>query len=148
VTRLLRPLQHFAEIQQKHGRNPDSNDLTLLTESHDLLLHIYRNCPGLLLNVIPVLEENLRVAEEVPLRQLSTRTLGIMFGERPVVGTGVADIPRAFPSAWRAWLGRKVDKNVGVRLVWVEAAKGILVNHPELRKEVEGAFRSSWLPIS
>jgi sister-chromatid-cohesion protein PDS5 len=63
-----------------------------------------------------------------------------MFGERPVVGTGVADIPRAFPSTWRAWLGRKVDKNVGVRLAWVEAAKGILVNHPELGKEVEGKF--------
>jgi sister-chromatid-cohesion protein PDS5 len=108
-----------------------------MTESHDLLLAIYRNCPGLLLNIIPVLEENLKVADEVPLRQLTTRTLGKMFGERPVVGTGVADIARAFPSTWRAWLGRKVDKNVGVRLAWVESAKGILANHPELRKDLE-----------
>jgi sister-chromatid-cohesion protein PDS5 len=89
------------------------------------------------LNIIPVLEENLRVAEEIPLRQLTTATLGKMFGERPVVGTGVADIVRAFPSTWRAWLGRKVDKVIGVRLAWVEAAKGILINHPELRNDLE-----------
>lgn len=127
----------MAEIQLKHGKDPDQADLKVLTESHALLLTMYRHCPGLLLSVVPLLEENLRAADEVPLRQLSTRTLGTMFGERPVVGTGVADIATAYPSAWRAWLGRKVDKALPVRLAWVEASKGILVNHPELRKELE-----------
>ena len=90
------------------------------------------------MSVMPLLEENLRVADEVPLRQLSTRTLGTIFGERPVVGGLVADMAKAFPGAWRAWLGRKVDKALQVRLAWVETSQGILQNHPEIRKEMEG----------
>lgn len=115
-----------------------------MSNSHDLLLTIYRHCPGLLLNVIPMLEENLRVADEVNLRQLTTKTLGTMFGERPMVGAGVADIARAYPSAWRSWLGRKVDKAILVRLAWVDAAKGILTSHPELHKALESE-RSAYL---
>ncbi|ORY30387.1 armadillo-type protein [Naematelia encephala] len=136
--RLQRPIySHFAEIQVKHGRDPSPQDLKALVESHSLLLTIYRNCPGLLLNVVPLLEENLKAADEIPLRQLSTRTLGRMFGERPTVGTGTADVAKAYPSAWRAWLGRKVDKALAVRLAWVESSRSILTNHPELRKELE-----------
>ncbi|RXK35355.1 hypothetical protein M231_07377 [Tremella mesenterica] len=139
--KLYRPVYaHFAEIQTSHGRNPDSNDLKILTESHILLLNIYSHCPALLLNVIPLLEENLKVADEIPLRQLSTKTLGTMFGERPVVGAGVADVAKAYPAAWRAWLGRRVDKALVVRLAWVEAARGVLAKNPELRKEMEEAL--------
>lgn len=130
--------QHFSEIQLQHGRDPDASDLEILKSSHQLMLQIYRFCPGLLLSVIPLLEENLRAADEVPLREQSTRTLGTMFGERPVVGGGVADLAKAYPGAWRAWVGRKVDKSLSVRVAWVDAAKGILGNHPELRKELEG----------
>ena len=89
------------------------------------------------MNVVPVLEENLKAADEIPLRQLSTRTLGRMFGERPVVGGGTADLARAYPATWRAWTGRRLDKATPVRLAWVEASKGILTNHPEIRKELE-----------
>ena len=84
-----------------------------------------------------MLEENLKAADEVNLRQLTTKTLGTMFGERPIVGTGVAELAKAYPSTWRAWLGRKVDKAIVVRLAWVEASRGILVNHPELYKSLE-----------
>lgn len=66
-----------------------------------------------------------------------------MFGERPVVGTGRADLAKAYPSAWRSWLGRKVDKALSVRLAWVESTRGILCNHPELRRELEGELMSS-----
>lgn len=85
-----------------------------------------------------MLEENLKAADEVGLRQLTTKTLGTMFGERPTVGAGVADIAKAYPSTWRAWLGRKVDKSILVRLAWVETTRGILVNQPELHKALEG----------
>ena len=129
--------QHFSEIQLKHGRSPSQEDFKILTTSHKLLLTIYRNAPGLLLNVVPVLEENLRAADEIPLRQLSTKTLGKMFGERPVVGAGTADLARAYPSAWRAWLGRRLDKATAVRLSWVESSRIVLANHPELRQELE-----------
>lgn len=98
--------------------------------------------------VIPVLEENLRAADEPFLRELSTKTLGTMFGERPVVGTGRADLAKAYPSTWRAWLGRKVDKTLGVRLAWVACARGILVSHPELRRDLEGTTPGGKLLIS
>lgn len=136
-------LQHFSAIQFEHGRNPSQEDLKALSDSHTLLLNIFRFSPGLLLNVVPLLETNLKAADEVPLRQLSTRTLGRMFGERPVVGTGRADLAKAYPSAWRAWLGRKVDKALSVRLSWVESTRGILCNHPELRRELEGELSIS-----
>ncbi|KAL7420002.1 Sister chromatid cohesion protein pds5 [Cryptotrichosporon argae] len=128
---------HVSEIQIERGRDPSQEDLKALSESHALLLSFFRYAPGLLLNVVPLLEENLRAADEVPLRQLSTKTLGAMFGERPVVSSGMFDVARSYPSTWRAWLGRKVDKALPVRLAWVEAAKGILTNHPEIRQELE-----------
>ena len=130
--------QHFSEIQIAHGRSTATADPKVLSDSHDLLLSMYRYSPALLLNVVPLLEENLKAADEAGLRQLSTKTLGTMFGERPAVGTSVADLAKAYPSTWRAWLGRKVDKAVIVRLAWVEASRGILVNHPELHKALEG----------
>lgn len=129
--------KHFSGIQLAHGRNPSTDDLRALADSHVLLINIFRSSPGLLLTVVPLLEQNLKAADEIPLRQLSTRTLGRMFGERPIVGTGRADLAKAYPSAWRAWLGRKVDKALNVRLAWVESTRGILCNHPELRTELE-----------
>jgi sister-chromatid-cohesion protein PDS5 len=136
--RFLADKQHFSAIQLEHGRNPNHDDLKALTDSHTLLLNMFRFSPGLLIIVVPLLEANLKAADEVPLRALSTRSLGKMFGERPVVGTGRADLAKAYPSAWRAWLGRKVDKHITVRLAWVESTRGILCNHPELRRELEG----------
>ncbi|WWD21518.1 hypothetical protein CI109_106004 [Kwoniella shandongensis] len=132
--RLKRPIYaHFSEIQLAHGRDPSTNDFKILTESHELLLTINRFCPDLLLNVVPLLEENLKAADEIPLRQLSVKTLGAMFSHRP----GTEDPAKKYPSAWRAWIGRKLDKALPVRLAWVEGAKGILSNHPELRRELE-----------
>ncbi|BEI99615.1 hypothetical protein CcaverHIS631_0406580 [Cutaneotrichosporon cavernicola] len=134
-------LAHFSDIQMTHGRDPSPTDLQTLKESHELVLTMFRNAPSLLVNVIPVLEENLRAVEEVPLRQLSTETLGTMFGERPIIGKGVESfvvlIAKAYPATWRAWLGRKVDKALAVRLAWVQATGKIIANQPDLRGEVE-----------
>lgn len=104
------------------------------------MITIYRYCPNLLINVVPLLEENLKVADEVQLRQLSTKTLGTMFGMRPVVGGGVADLAKTATAAWRSWLGRKVDKALPVRMAWVEAAGVILANQPDLRGQMEGVL--------
>ncbi|WWD07643.1 hypothetical protein V865_005744 [Kwoniella europaea PYCC6329] len=133
--RLKRPIYaHFSEIQASHGRDPSNNDMKIITESHELLLTIYKFCPDLLLNVVPLLEDNLKVRDEDKLRQLSVKTLGAIFAQRP----GAEDPARKYPSAWRAWLGRKVDKALPVRLAWVEATKEVLVNHPEVRLELQG----------
>lgn len=141
-------IQHFSEIQLSHGRDPSPSDLKTLTESHEVILTIFRHAPNLLLNVVPLLEENLRAADETPLRQLTTQTLGTMFGERPVVKAGVVDLARAYPATWRAWLGRRLDKAVSVRVVWIEAARDILVSHPELRKELEREWMGRRTPAN
>lgn len=104
---------------------------------------MHKHCPGLLDGFIAQLEENLRAADEVPLRQLSTRTLGTMFGTRPVVGGRAKDLAEAYPGAWTAWLGRKVDKALPVRLAWVESARGVLVGQPDLRKIMESEYTTS-----
>ncbi|WWC86884.1 uncharacterized protein L201_001763 [Kwoniella dendrophila CBS 6074] len=132
--KLKRPIYaHFSEIQSTHGRDSSQNDLQILEESHKLLLTIYKFCPDLLLNVVPLLEDNLRVSEETSLRQLSVKTLGSIFSQRP----GAEDPSKRFPSAWRSWLSRRIDKNTNVRLTWIEGTKGVFTNHPEVRAELQ-----------
>lgn len=90
------------------------------------------------------MEENLKAADEVPLRQLSTHTLGHLFAQR----AGSDDPAKRYPSTWRAWLLKKTDKAVQVRLSWVETTQQILVAHPEVRRELEGiSFMFSGLVI-
>ncbi|XAO21334.1 hypothetical protein I312_100083 [Cryptococcus bacillisporus CA1280] len=135
--KLKRPFYaHFSEIQLAHGRDPSPNDLKILSQSHDLLLTINRFCPDTLLNTVPLLEENLKAADEIPLRQLSTRTLGHLFAQR----AGADDPAKRYPSTWRAWLLKKTDKAVQVRLSWVETTLQILIAHPEVRRELEDAM--------
>ncbi|KAK4687777.1 sister chromatid cohesion protein PDS5, partial [Tremellales sp. Uapishka_1] len=128
-------LAHYSEVQLNHGRDPSPADLKILAEAHTLLLTMYRHCPALLLNVIPLLEDNLRAVDEIPLRQMSVRTLGAIFGER--TKAGATDFARAYPSAWKAWLGRRLDKALLVRLAWVEASRDILIHHPDLRQDLQ-----------
>nr|XP_019008459.1 uncharacterized protein I206_07018 [Kwoniella pini CBS 10737]OCF47240.1 hypothetical protein I206_07018 [Kwoniella pini CBS 10737] len=136
--KLKRPIYaHFSEIQANHGRDPSPDDIKALTESHALLITIYKFCPDLLLNVIPLLEDNLKVSDELIIRQLSVKTLGRLFAQR----AGSEDPSKKYPSTWRAWLGRRVDKAFNVRLTWVEGTKGVLTNHPEVREELQSSLR-------
>ncbi|KAK1921574.1 armadillo-type protein [Papiliotrema laurentii] len=141
ANRLQRPIYaHFAELQIAHGRNPTSEDMKAMADSHALMLTIWRYSPNVLLLVIPQLEENLRAADQAEIRNLTTRTLASMFGYRPRVGMTVAELAKAYPNTWKSWLGRKVDKSVQVRLTWVESSLEILANVPDLRKDLEGAL--------
>lgn len=72
--------------------------------------------------------------EDVPLRTMATQVLGEMFGD----GKAGSDLARKYPTTWNMWLMRKNDKVVGVRLALVEAARGLIVNLPELREQIEG----------
>lgn len=116
-----------------------------ITDSHALLLTIWNFSPNLLPMVIPTLEENLRVADQVEMRNLTTRTLARMFGCRPRVGMTVAELAKAYPATWKAWLGRQLDKSVQVRLTWAESSIEILANVPDLRSQMEG--ESHWFLI-
>lgn len=125
--------QYFTEVIVAASKEDDADErLESLNTAHSLIVQINRSVPALLLNVIPQMEEELR-AEEVQLRTLATQVLGQMFAEKPAKsGGGGGDLARKYPNTWRAWLGRSKDRSSSLRVVWVEAMKALLINHPEL----------------
>jgi sister-chromatid-cohesion protein PDS5 len=56
---------------------------------------------------------------------------------------GGMDLVRKYPSTWTAWLNRKADVAVAVRLKCVEATPGLITNLPEYRETVAGAFQQT-----
>lgn len=109
--------------------------------AHDLIKRLNSACQALLHNVVPQLEEELRVQEN-QIRIIATQTLGEMFADK-----GGGDLVRKYPSTWSAWLARKNDQAVVVRQAFVETAKGVLVNMtlPEPRQQVGDALQSKLL---
>lgn len=103
--------------------------------AHQLVQQINRSVPELLLNVIPLLEQELS-AEQPEYRLLATETLGGMFGEK--IGQG--DLGKKYPQTWKKWTSRNVDKYVKVRIAVAEALGTIWKEHPELGEEIEGQF--------
>lgn len=103
--------------------------------AHTLIKRLNRAVPALLHNVVPQLEEELRV-QDVQIRVMATQTLSEMFAD---VKSG-AEFVKKYPTTWNSWLARKNDQGLPVRLAFVEGAKGVLVNMtpPEPREELEG----------
>lgn len=101
--------------------------------AHELIKALSRDCPSLLLNVVPQLEEELKV-DRLAMRALATEALGEMFGDQK---TGL-ELAKKYQTAWQAWLQRRNDKAAPVRLAFVEGTPGIIINHAELRSEIEG----------
>ncbi|OCH91293.1 hypothetical protein OBBRIDRAFT_792457 [Obba rivulosa] len=122
--------QYFTDIIVLHSRDEEFEEVR---KAHDLIKQLNRSCPSLLHNVVPQLEEELRV-EENQIRVMATQVLGEMFADK-----GGADFMKKYPTTWNVWLLRKNDKASVVRLTFVEAAKGVLVNLPdsEVRDAIE-----------
>lgn len=96
---------------------PSREDLQDLHKAHILAKELWKACPNVLQNVIPLLEQEL-MAENSELRELSTETIGEM------VLTG--NFAQQAPATWKVWMGRVNDKSPVVRAKWVEAAVKIL----------------------
>lgn len=126
--------QYFTDIIVQHSEEEEMDDIK---RAHDLIQKLNRACPALLHNVIPQLEEELRL-EDIGLRSLATRVLGEMYADK-----GGVDLVRKYPTTWSQWLMRKNDKSSIVRLTLMETAKDILINLPEKRSEVEGELRGN-----
>lgn len=118
-------------------QSDDEEEVERIRTAHDLIKAINRDCSALLLNVVPQLEEELRV-DRSNMRMLATQALGDMFGEAK---TGV-ELSRKYPTAWQAWLQRKNDKAPPVRLAFVETTKELITNHAEFRHDIEGQNES------
>ena len=123
--------QYFTDVIIDRAREEEYDEVKT---AHDLIQQLNRACPSLLHNVVPQLEEELRV-EQIQLRLMATQTLGEMYADKHGM-----ELVQKYPSTWTQWPGRKNDKNSSVRLTWAETMKGVVVNLPEMRKEVEEAL--------
>ncbi|CDO77959.1 hypothetical protein BN946_scf184971.g9 [Trametes cinnabarina] len=128
--------QYFTDIIVDQAREERYDEVQT---AHNLIQQLNRACPSLLHNVVPQLEEELRV-EQLQLRVMATQTLGEMFADKHGY-----DLVTKYQSTWVQWLARRNDKNVTVRLMWVEAMKGVVVNLPEMRKDIEAALANKVL---
>ena len=61
-----------------------------------------------------------------------------MFGEK--IGQG--DLASKYPGTWRAWLNRRLDKLVVVRIALAESLKKVWAEHAELGADIEGISKS------
>ncbi|KAI0824810.1 armadillo-type protein [Trametes gibbosa] len=123
--------QYFTDIIVDQAREERYEEVQ---SAHTLIVQLNRACPSLLHNVVPQLEEELRV-EQLQLRVMATQTLGQMFSDKHGM-----DLVQKYPSTWAQWLARRNDKNVTIRLEWVGTMKGIITNLPDMRKETEEAL--------
>ena len=123
--------QYFTDNIVNHAKDEQFDEIA---RCHELIKRLNAACPALLHNVVPQLEEELRV-DEPEIRALATQVLSEMFADPN------SDLEKKYPSTWSLWLLKKNDKAVQVRLAFVEGCKGLLLHHrAELRQAIEGAL--------
>ncbi|QRV81905.1 sister chromatid cohesion protein [Ceratobasidium sp. AG-Ba] len=135
--------QYFSDILLQHSSGDqssiDTEDMDELHQAHKLVQRLAHAVPSILLNVIPQLEEELRVTDQ-SIRSIATQTLGAIFGD-----PNGASLAKKYPATWGHWLARKNDRVAAVRVMFVEATKGILIHHAELRSDMEEALRGKFM---
>ncbi|KAG8695138.1 hypothetical protein FRC09_009370, partial [Ceratobasidium sp. 395] len=136
--------QYFSDLLVQHSSGDQGTippeDVDGLRDAHELVQSLAQEVPPLLLNVIPQLEEELRVTD-LTIRSIATQTLGAIFGGNP----NGAKLARSYHSTWTQWLARKNDRSAVVRMLFVEATKEILIHHGELRSDMEEALKGKFM---
>lgn len=123
--------QYFSEHIVSASSEEDAEEREKeLKATHSLITMINRSVPNLLLNVVAILEQEL-TADDVLVRQVAVRTLGHMLGEKQT-----PSVAAKYPNTWKVWLNRSRDKAVGLRVLWVDSTRGLIVNHPELSSDL------------
>ncbi|KAG0281953.1 hypothetical protein BGZ95_000018 [Linnemannia exigua] len=122
--------QYFSDIISVAGNGElSSKELEDFKIVHKLVIELNKSTPALLLNVIPQLEEELKLSD-VTIRALATKSLGEMFSEK------TSQLATQYESTWKAWLQRRNDKIPQVRIVWLESLTNIINSHASLSKEL------------
>ncbi|KAF8726601.1 hypothetical protein AX14_007667 [Amanita brunnescens Koide BX004] len=129
--------QYFSDIIYASSRGDE--DYGEIRTAHDLIKRLHESCPGLLHSVIPQLEEELR-AEDNTVRSIAVQVLGEMFSAK-----SGADLVKKYPTTWSAWLARRSDKTSSIRVLFVEATRGLITGLPELRDTIEECLRTKLL---
>ncbi|KAI7872829.1 armadillo-type protein [Spinellus fusiger] len=131
-----RVCQHFTDTLMAFSRSDGSDEeLEELKHVHTLIRHIHVIVPNLLLNVVPQLEEEMKVDDD-HVRQIATQTLGEMFAEQNT------ELYQQYPATWKTWLGRRNDKLVSMRMRWLEMCVPVFKNHVALVPELNGCFKA------
>lgn len=76
--------------------------------------------------------EELRV-DHVNVRVLATQALGEMYADK-----NGPELASKYPATWEAWLSRKNDKVVAIRLKFVESLRALVANLPTERNTLAG----------
>ncbi len=122
--------QYFTDIIVSHS---EAEDFDEVEKAHELIKRLNHSCPSLLHNVVPQLDEEMKV-EDVRLRQMATQVLGEMFADN-----AGGKLDKKYPNTWGLWLARQKDKSPAVRVSFVEGCKGLLLNErDDLRSYIEG----------
>ncbi|KAF9110601.1 hypothetical protein BGX27_006126 [Mortierella sp. AM989] len=122
--------QYFSDIISNIGNGElSAKELADLKTVHQLVVELNKATPALLLNVIPQLEEELKLSD-VTIRTLATKSLGEMFAEK------TSQLASQYESTWKTWLLRRNDKVPQVRIVWIESLTNLIKAHGSLAKEL------------
>ncbi|KLO11387.1 ARM repeat-containing protein [Schizopora paradoxa] len=126
--------QYFTDIIVSHS---EAEDFDEVEKAHELIKRLNHSCPSLLHNVVPQLDEELKV-EDVRLRQMATQVLGEMFADN-----AGGNLDKKYPNTWGLWLARQKDKSPAVRVSFVEGCKGLLLHvRDDLRSSMETVLKS------
>ncbi|KAJ3411005.1 hypothetical protein HDV05_002913 [Chytridiales sp. JEL 0842] len=123
--------QYFSEVFVAATKKNDDEDESYadFEAAHELILEISAVAKGVLMNVVPLLEEELQY-DDVRVRTLATQVVGKMVSEP---GSTVAS---AYPSTFKVWLDRRNDKQQQVRILWLDFCLDIFRHHSELCAEI------------
>lgn len=70
-----------------------------LKKAHNVIQRVHAVVPNLLLNVLPQLEEEMKV-DDYKVRCMATETIGNMFAEAN------STMFQRYPNIWKTWVGR------------------------------------------
>ncbi|KAI8141303.1 armadillo-type protein [Fennellomyces sp. T-0311] len=130
-----RVCQYFSDalIAMGHG-NGSEEDEEELKKAHEVIQRVHAVVPNLLLNVLPQLEEEMKV-DDYKVRCMATETIGSMFAETN------STMFQRYPGIWKTWVGRRNDKSVQLRIKWLEKCKAIYHTHPDTVSELNSCFK-------
>ncbi|KAI8878089.1 hypothetical protein K501DRAFT_229043, partial [Backusella circina FSU 941] len=131
-----RVCQYFSDVIMAISRSDSSEEeIEELKRSHELIRKVYSALPELLLNVLPQLQEEMSVDEDT-IREVAIETIGQMLADSQ------SNLVEQYPSLWKAWLDRRHDKNLRLRLRWLDLVEEVSRRHPDLISQINDCLKS------
>ncbi|WFD20626.1 Sister chromatid cohesion protein pds5 [Malassezia caprae] len=138
--RLQKHVARYFATAMHDSQYDDADDvdaIEALELLHAQIVRVAEAVPSLLTSVVPQLEAELGVDDD-HVRHLATRVLGALFA---MTSGGASDsFIHLYPSAWKAWLGRAVDKRVAIRNDWIQSAVRVLCAHESVAPALTSAL--------